>query len=140
MFSELTLRIYIISRSQLGVINIEFLQVFFLPYFLQDEMETNTVISLKFLNNGLVCWHLGTLDSAVRCSDPCNYHPTLYIDACTWVGLITLLREAAGYEFKRSLYLHDEETVHRGKKWGEVATLPEESLQAITLFLLLYCQ
>ena len=39
-----------------------------------------------------------------------------------------------GYEFKCSLHLHAKETVHRDNIWGEGATLPEASLQVLTLF------
>ena len=116
------------------------LRVLLLPSCVTEEVEAGTVLTLRPMNTDISCWHPGTTDAVVGWSDQCNLHPNLYADAHSWVGLLPLRCEAAGYVFKRSLRLHTKEAVHRYRKWVEAVTLPEASLQVLTNFFLIHRQ
>ena len=136
-FSQLTLKVFILSQSQLGLFKIEVLRFFLFPSFFPEEVATGTVLPLWSLNTDISFWHPGTPYAAVGCSDQWYCHPTLYIAARPRVGMFPLCRKAAGYTLRRSLRLHAKEAIHQDDKWGEVATLPEARLQVLAIFLLL---
>ena len=73
------------------------------------------------------------------CYEKCYSNSTIYVAACTRVGLFPLRHEAAGYVFKHSLRIHSEEAVYRYEKGGEMAALPEATLNVFLPLLLLHC-
>ena len=82
-------------------------------------METVTILKMWLLNTDIDHWYPGTTDALVGCSGQCYCHPTIYVAACTSVGMFLIHQDAAGYEFNCNLRLHAKETVHKDYKFGK---------------------
>ena len=105
---------------------------------LSGYVETGTVLPLWLLNTDLLIWHLGAPDAMVDCYEQFYCKPTLYVAACSRVGMFPLCHEAADNAFECSLRLHGEEAVHIYYKEGEVVVFTEESLKLFILLLLIH--
>ena len=139
VFSELTLKVSIFLRLQLGGNKIDFSQFYcFSVSCLPEYMETGTLVPLQVLNTNIVCHHPGASDTVVGWSGQSYCNPILYVDARPRVGLFPLSREADGYTFNSSLRLHAKEAVHRYDEGGEVVAFLEAGLQIFLLLLFLY--